>query len=142
MIILFHLCVLITLIITSIVLYNKLSKKNKLIILLEDKVDEYLKSIETLNDTIDTLTSKSSIPINNLETFLKSKTFKRLKQNKYKFTKTIEFKDPIIYRVELIRYNVHTCVIELGVVNDLYTKGSPRYISSFELNNDNITIEK
>ena len=75
-----------------------------------------------------------------LEGFINSIKFKKLASKNFKFKKYIENKEQITYRIEMIRYNTSTKKIDLGIVNDKYDKGSIRYIDSFELNKQEVTI--
>lgn len=75
-----------------------------------------------------------------LEGFINSIKFKKLASKNFKFKKYIENKEQITYRIEMIRYNTLTKKIDLGIVNDKYDKGSIRYIDSFELNKQEVTI--
>lgn len=75
-----------------------------------------------------------------LEGFINSVKFKKLTSKNFKFKKYIENKEQITYRIEMIRYNTLTKKIDLGIVNDKYDKGSIRYIDSFELNKQEVTI--
>lgn len=75
-----------------------------------------------------------------LEGFINSVKFKKLVSKNFKFKKYIENREQITYRIEMIRYNTLTKKIDLGIVNDKYDKGSIRYIDSFELNKQEVTI--